>query len=232
MSERNPLVLIVEDDAELARLNARFLKYNGYDAVVAATAAQAREAYASAAPDLFILDIELPDGDGFSLCAEFRQTTDAPILFLTGKSEARDKVKGLSLSGDYYLTKPFDSEEFLAVVKSLLRRVEQTRKKIDEASIIERGSLTLKLDDRKAFVGGRDAELTPKEFAVLLILMQNEEKEITSETIYMRVWGATMNNDANAVRLTVSRLKKKLGEDNADFAIYTKYGGGYTFTVM
>jgi len=233
MNEQNPLILMVEDDAELARLNARFLKYHGYGVVVANSVKEARVAFGKAVPDLFVLDVELPDGDGFSLSEELRKDTDAPIIFLSGKSETKDKVKGLNAYGDYYLTKPFDSDEFLAVIKSQLRRMEQTRKKIFEASVITKGSLTLKIDERKAYVKGRDAELTPKEFAVLLLLMQNENKEISCDQIYESVWGAKMNGDPQPIRLHISRLKKKLGEENAaDFNIFTEYGRGYTFSAM
>jgi len=233
MSERAPLILIVEDDVELARLNARFLKYRGYDAVVANTVKEARAAFKKAAPDLFLLDVELPDGDGFSLCEELRQDTDAPILFLTGRTETKDKVKGLNTSGDYYLTKPFDSDVLLAVIRNLLRKSEQTRKKIDEATVLTKGSVTLRIDERKAFVEDRDAGLTPKEFAVLLILMQNEDVEVSCERIYESVWGTKMYGDPQPVRLHMSRLKKKLGEEDAsDFNIFTEYGRGYTFSTL
>jgi len=233
MTKPNPVILIIEDDVELARLNARLLKYHGYDVLVANTAAEARAVLKKSAPNLFVLDVSLPDGDGFTLCKEFRLDSDAPMIFLTGRTGTTDKVTGLCTCADYYLTKPFDSDEFIAVVQCLLRREEQNQKKIDEVSVITKGSLTLRIDERKALIMGRDAGLTLKEFAVLLILVQNEEKEVSSEVIYTSVWGATMNNDANAVRLTVSRLKKKLDEENAiDFAIFTKYGGGYVFSKM
>ena len=232
-SERKPLILIVEDDEEMARFNARMLKRGGYDALVAHNAAEARTLARcrERKPDLFVLDIELPDGDGLSLCKELRSDNDAPVLFLTGRKKLEDRVIGLDTGGDYYLTKPYVMEEFMAVVQSLLRRAEQTRKKIAEATVITRGSLSLHLPQSKALVNGRDAELTPKEFAVLLLLAQNEDRELTAKEIYEHVWGTTMNNDPNAIRLHISRLKKKLDEENSnDFSILTEYGGGYTFT--
>ena len=232
-SERNPLILIVEDDEEIARFNARMLKRRGYDALIAHNAAEART-FARCherTPDLFVLDIELPDGDGLSLCNELRRDNDAPVLFLTGRKKLQDKVAGLETGGDYYLTKPYVMEEFIAVVQSLLRRAEQTRIKIAEATVITRGSLTLQLPQNRALINGRDTELTPKEFAVLLFLAQNEGKKLTAEAIYEHVWGTEMNSDPNAIRLHISRLKKKLDEENSnDFSILTEYGGGYTFT--
>ena len=233
MDEPAPVILIVEDDMGLARFNARILKRRGYAVIVANSAASARRAVTDKNPDLLIMDVTLPDGDGRSLCEEFRQFTDAPVLFLTGLSETADKLKGFDSGGDYYLTKPYDLNEMTAVVGSMLRRARQAKKMVAEASFITRGPITLNLPESRALVNGRDAELTPKEFAVLLMLAQNEGKELTSERIYSGVWGATMNNDPNAVRLQISRLKKKLGEEDQDgFAIFTEYGKGYTFTTF
>ena len=230
--DKTPLILIVEDDKDLAHLNMRLLKRQGYDALVAYNAEQARAVVRENPPDLFVFDVTLPDGSGFSLCREFRKDTHAPVLFLTGKSETKDKITGLGAGGDYYLTKPYDRDEFLAVIQTLLRREEQTRKKINEAFVIERGSVILSLSEYKAYVDGEDAELTIKEFAILKMLMQNEGKELSAETLYESVWGTTMNNDANALRLQMSRLKKKLSAGKANgFAIVTSYAGGYSFTV-
>jgi DNA-binding response OmpR family regulator len=231
MSDWKPLILMVEDDEDMARLTGRMLSRNGYEVLLAFTAAEARERARESKPDLFILDVMLPDGDGFSLCVEIRRDSDAPVLFLTGKKDPEDKVTGFERGGDYYLTKPYIREEFLAVVGSLLRRAEQTRKKIAETTELTRGTLTLLIPQGKALVGGRDAELTPKEFAVLLMLVQNEDKELTGEAIYERVWGTAMNNDSGALRRHISLLKKKLGEENTDgFSIVSFYGGGYAFT--
>jgi DNA-binding response OmpR family regulator len=229
MSDIRPLILIVEDDEEMAQFNARLLLRQGYGSLVAHTAAEARKLFMENKFDLYVLDVTLPDGDGLSLCTEFRRKSDAPVLFLTGKSETEDKVKGLDNGGDYYLTKPYDKMEFIAVVESLLRWAEQMQKKIDEVISISKGPLTLKFNEKKAYVNGRDAELSPKEFAILFLFMQNENKDLTYEQIYKIVWGADMNNDSNALRHSISRLKKKIDKENADdFAIVNKQGIGYS----
>ena len=233
MSERIPLILTIEDDEDMARLNGRFLKRQGYDVVIANTAAEARAHYEANIFDLLVIDIELPDGDGLSLCEEFRRDADVPVLFLTGRTKTDDKVKGLKAGGDYYLTKPFDRDEFLAVIQSLLRKEEHTQKRIAESTVIERGPLVLKLNESKAYLNGSDVELTPKEFAVLFILVKNEDKELSYETIYEHVWGTAMNNDSCALRQQISRLKKKLDEENTDrFSILNEHGKGYTFTTV
>lgn len=235
MTEKNPLILMAEDNEDMARLNARMLKRKGYDVLLALNAAQARVFALNNTPDLFVLDIELPDGDGFDLCKEIRRNNDAPVLFLTGRKAPEDKVKGMNVGGDYYLVKPYSMEEFVAVVKRLLEKTEQMKSKLDkavrEATIITRGILTLNIPLRKAYINGNDAGLTQKEFAVLLILVQNEDKEMPGEEIYRSVWGTTMNNDTNTINVHISHIKKKLGAENTDdFSILTKYGGGYTFT--
>lgn len=233
MDEQKQLILIVEDDEEMARFNARLLKRQGYETNIAYTAAEARSLFRDKPPDLLVLDIELPDGDGRSLCGGFRRESDVPILFLTGKTETKDRIEGLNTGGDYYLTKPYEKDEFVAVVKSLLRRMEQARKKVEEAFVIRRGPITLMLSERKAYIDGRDAGLTQKEFAVLLMLVQNEDKEISCEQIYETIWGIKMNNDPRPVRLHISRLKKKLGEEKTNgFYILTGYGKGYTFSLQ
>lgn len=231
MNEKKPLILIIEDDEELAELNARLLRRLGYETQTANSAAKARELFQAEQYDLIVLDIVLPDGDGHSLCEEFRRISDAPALFLTGRTAIEDKIKGLDKGGDYYLTKPYDREEFIAVVKSLLRRAEQAQKKVEEAYAINCGSLTLMLTERKALVESRDAGLTNKEFDILSLLVQNEDKKLSSETIYQSVWGYEMNIDTGIIRKHISMIKKKLDAENTDaFAIVTGYGGGYTFT--
>ena len=230
MLESKPLILIVEDDEELAQLNARLLARQGYAVMVAHTAAKAREIISLHSVDLFVLDITLPDGSGLSLCNEFRKGTEAPILFLSGKTETKDKVAGLDAGGDYYLTKPCDKNEFLAVIQCLISRSLRARQMSYSASVITKGALTLKLDEREAFVNGRDVGLSPREFTTLLLLVQNEDKKLTYEYIYETVWQAEMNNDTRALRQQISRIKKKLGEETHGFSIYNEQGVGYVFS--
>ena len=227
------IILTVEDDVDLALFNARLLTRQGYAVLIAHTAVEARALASEHDPDLLILDIQLPDGDGMALCADLRRGTDAPILFLSGISETSEKVTGLQTGGDYYLTKPCDKDEFLAVVNSLLRRVNLAHERVSRAVIIDKGSLTLNLDERRAFINGLDAELTQKEFAILALLVQNEDRELSYDLIYETVWGAQMNGNPTALRKQISRIKRKLNEDHAkDFAIFNQHGVGYTFSCM
>lgn len=225
------VILTVEDDVDLSQLNARLLRRQGYEVHIAHNVAEAHALADERKFDLLILDIQLPDGDGLSLCKDLQAVSDAPVLFLTGLTETEDRIAGLQSGGDYYLTKPYEKNEFLAVVQSLLRRAVQTRDRITWASSVTRGSLTLKLSERKALVNGRDAQLTSKEFTILAMLVQNEGKELKYEELYEAVWGVSMNENPTALRKQISRIKKKLDEENAiDFAIFNEHGIGYTFS--
>ena len=232
MTEPNPMILIVEDDIEMAHLNARFLKRNGYEVEVASTVFEARLLMKACSPELVVLDIGLPDGDGLDFCNELRESSDLPVLFLTGRTEIADKVAGLNAGGDYYLTKPFDRDEFLAVVQSLLRRSELTKRSVDAASLLTVGAVTIDMEERHAILGEYSIKLTPMEFNLLLVLMRNAGKELSHEEIYRSVWGVEMGTNSGALRQLVFRLKRKLGEEDSEhFAIINEQGKGYAFIV-
>jgi DNA-binding response OmpR family regulator len=231
--KKSPLLLILEDDIEVAGLNSRLLKRRGFDTIVAYSVQEAREMLKSCAPDLLVLDVSLPDGSGFELCRELRASADTPVLFLTGKTEVKDKVEGLNIGGDYYLTKPYDRDEFLAAVQSLLRRAEHTQKRIDEAAVIKRGCLTIDTQAKRAYMNGKNAILTPTEFDLLLVLIRNENRGLASDELYSAVWNAPLNANTSTLRKTISSLRKKIDEESTDdFSIVTSYGKGYMFTTQ
>lgn len=238
MSERQT-VLLVEDEKDVLMVNARLFARRGYDV---RTAQSCTEAYPKLkeTPDLLILDIMLPDGSGYDICQAFRQNSDHPVIFLSGKGQIADKVQGLQQGGDYYLTKPYDTSELLAVVDMLLKRHLQAVQKRQQASVICKGSLVLEVDNSRALCDGRDAGLTArdagltaKEFSLLLMLVRNEEKVVSPQELYERVWGMEAADDVRTVRFHIANLRKKLDADNApDFDIVSVYGKGYMFTTM
>lgn len=238
MSERQT-VLLVEDEKDVLMVNARLFARRGYDV---RTAQSCTEAYQKLkeTPDLLILDIMLPDGSGYDICQAFRQNSDHPVIFLSGKGQIADKVQGLQQGGDYYLTKPYDTSELLAVVDMLLKRHLQAVQKRQQASVICKGSLVLEVDNSRALCDGRDAGLTArdagltaKEFSLLLMLVRNEEKVVSPQELYERVWGMEAADDVRTVRFHIANLRKKLDADNApDFDIVSVYGKGYMFTTM
>ena len=177
---------------------------------------------------MLILDIMLPDGSGMDICRNFRKSSDNPVIFLTGKSEVSDKVEGLGNGGDYYLTKPYSFDELIAVVSRLLTRHTKAEKK---QVIITKGPITLDISKNKALVNGKDAHLTAKEFALLLVLIENENKIFSPEELYEFVWGAPSADDTRTIRFHIGNLKRKIDTKNAeDYDIVSVYGKGYLFT--
>lgn len=180
MNEMKSLILMVEDEEQVLNTNCRMLRRRGYDVRTAQTAAEACHQLEEQLPDLLILDIMLPDGNGLDICRRFREKTMNPVLFLTGKSDIRDRVEGLQQGGDYYLTKPYNFDEFLAVIQMLLERQKRMEEKIKEKFQSSRqitiGSLRLDLSDGHAYLNNADTGLTRTEFSLLRLLAENQEK--------------------------------------------------------
>ena len=219
MSEK---ILLVEDDANIQNLNRRALLRHGYHVVEAGTFSEGKALAQSESPDLIILDIMLPDGNGLELCEQLRAGSNVPILFLSAKSEKAEIVEGLEAGGDDYLAKPYDLNELLARVKVLLRKAGSMPK------IITKGSLTLRLNSNQAFVNGVDIGLSHSiEFSLLRIFVQEENRVLSAEYLYEEVWGQPMAGSEAAIRTAVSAVRKKL--DGSGYTIDTVYGKGYRF---
>jgi DNA-binding response OmpR family regulator len=216
-------ILLVEDNREIQEINKRLLiQCGGYHVRLAKNLAEARECLSEAEPDLIVLDIMLPDGNGLDFLEELRLTTDIPVLLLTALSEPGDTVKGLRAGGDDYLPKPYNNDELLARIESLLRRVSHPPK------TLTKGRLMLNVNSGMAFIDGRDLLLSPKEFAVLLFLAQNEGKTVNAENLYQEVWGLPLFNK-QTLKNRISELRKKLENATSDCYIESVRGEGYCF---
>lgn len=215
-------ILLVEDNPDIIKINRTALDMSGYRVLVAGTLEQGRGLLEQEHPDLIILDILLPDGSGLSFCEEVRKTSGMPILFLSALGENRDIVNGLLRGGDDYLPKPYDLDVLLARVEALLRRTGNGAE-----TIVTRGALTMDTVSQCVMVNGIDILLTPKEFAILLYLVQNEGHEVQTELLYKAAWRRPMANDTRAVKTAVSRLRKKI--EPAGFQINFVRGAGYRF---
>ncbi len=203
MDNYKSTVLIVEDNADILELNKRKLTRSGLNVLTSTNLAQARVCLDKYNVDLIILDVMLPDGNGFDFCKEVKQKNDIFILFLTGKTQTEDKLIGLNGGGDYYLTKPYDFDEFVAVVKSLLRR-----KNSDEIKI---GSLCINRSIMIATVQGVDLILSPKEFTLLTVLAANINSPLSSEELCKKCWQYNDTSNTDSILWTsLSRLRKKL----------------------
>ena len=228
MNEKKSLILMVEDEEQVLNTNCRMLQRRGYDVRTAQTVSEVCHQLEEQLPDLLILDIMLPDGNGLDICRHFREKTMNPVLFLTGKSDIRDKVEGLQQGGDYYLTKPYNFDEFLAVIQMLLERQKRIEEKFQASRQITIGSLRLDLSDGHAYLNNADTGLTRTEFSLLRLLAENQEKIFSAKELYEAVWGSCAGTDTNTVRRHIFNLRVKIGaEDTDEYDIVSVYGKGY-----
>jgi len=218
---KGKLILLIEDNFEIQNTNRRMLELNGYRVETAMDLTQAWQALERMAPDLIVADIMLPDGSGLEFVRQIRERTQTPILFLSALGEKSDIVEGLRAGGDDYLAKPYDYDEFLARIETLLRRAGQV------PETIIKGKLVLNLMSQEAYVNGVDLLLTPKYFSLLLFFIQNESCVMNTDYIYEKVWGKSMAGDTQALNTAVSRLRKKLKDSG--YTITAEYGKGYCF---
>jgi DNA-binding response OmpR family regulator len=216
-------VLVVEDESSIASFVALYLKNAGYAVRTAATGSDALAQAESERPDLIVLDLMLPDIDGIEVCRRIRQRSDVPILMLTARDEDVDKIIGLEVGADDYLTKPFNPRELVARVKSILRRSTPERRE-RESEVITHGDLHVDSGRREVHVGDDEIQLAPKEFDLLWELLDHRGLVLTRDQLLERVWGYTFAGDTRTVDVHVRQLRRKLGEASP---IVTVWGVGY-----
>jgi DNA-binding response OmpR family regulator len=219
-------VLVVEDESSIASFVALYLKNAGYAVRTAATGSEALAQAGSAQPALIVLDLMLPDIDGIEVCRRIRKTSDVPILMLTARDEDVDKIIGLEVGADDYLTKPFNPRELVARVKSILRRATPERRQI-ESKQLRHGDLVIDAGRREVRVGEQEIQLAPKEFDLLWELLDHRGLVLTRDQLLERVWGYTFAGDTRTVDVHVRQLRRKLGDASP---IVTVWGVGYKVT--
>jgi DNA-binding response OmpR family regulator len=229
---------MVEDNADVLRLNGKWLAEAGFDTRSAVTLAEAQRILESASPDIVVLDILLPDGDGLAFLPKLRRLCDAPVLFCSSRNEDRDVLRGLEAGGDDYIPKPYNVDILVARVNAMWRKERKNREKPQTPPLTaktperatERGPLRLDLLAGRAYVDGADANLTPKEFALLLTLVQNEGRTLSAKELYETVWGLPAAADTRTLWPHISGLKKKLSAGGrASLSVESVYGKGYRF---
>jgi DNA-binding response OmpR family regulator len=221
-----PSILIIDDDAKLNQLLKDYLKDFGFDVATATHPAKGLKKLKQTAPDLVILDIMLPEMDGFEVCRTIRQTSDVPIIMLTARGEITDKVVGLELGADDYLAKPFEPRELVARIQSVLRR---TRLLTDTRSL---SFNRLVIDPAKqiARLDGKPVDLTTNEFRALVLLAANAGKVLNRDQLLQELRGIDCDAFNRSVDITVSRLRQKLKDNpKAPEFIKTVWGSGYVF---
>lgn len=222
-TEKSKQLLLVEDNKKIMHGNQRLFGLAGFETTAALTLAEARASIAERRPDAIILDIMLPDGSGLDFMQELRESenADIPILLLTGLTTPEDIIRGLTSGGDDYLTKPYDFPILLARVKALLRRAQRV------PEVITKDHLTLNIASGVAMLDTTDLLLNKKEFALLLIFLQNPEHYIDGEYLYEKVWNAPMTGNTQALKSTLTRLRTKLA--GSGWNITSSRGEGYIF---
>ena len=223
MATRGQTVLVVEDEASIASFVALYLKNAGYRVQTAGTGQEALDALSHDRPDLVILDLMLPDIDGIEVCRRIRRGSDLPILMLTARDEDVDKIIGLEVGADDYLTKPFNPRELVARVKSILRRAVPERRESQERQLAH-GPLQIDAGRREVHVDGEEVQLAPKEFDLLWELLDHRGLVLTRDQLLERVWGYTFAGDTRTVDVHVRQLRRKLGDASP---IVTVWGVGY-----
>ncbi len=222
-----PNILITEDEETILELLKTGLAYEGYSVTCEKTGAGCLERLLQkdSKIDLVILDIMLPDIDGFKILKKLRtRDISIPVLMLTAKKDIEDRVTGLDLGADDYLTKPFSFEELVARIRALLRRTQ----KHTEPQFLEAGDIKLYPDTREVFKKDKKISLTPTEFSLLELLMRHPKRVFTRQTLLNRVWGYDYIGDTNIVDVHISHLRNKI-EDRPPKLIRTHYAIGYAF---
>ncbi len=228
MNEK-PLIMIVDDDPNIAQLINLYLTKDGFDTVIYGRGDEALEAFRQNPPTLMVLDIMLPGMDGLTVCREVRKISQIPIIMLTAKDETFDKVLGLELGADDYVTKPFEGKELLARIKAVLRRAAPAGESQDLLSF---PGLTISLEKYEVYYQGKLIDMPPKELEVLYFLASHQNRVFTREQLLEQVWGFDFYGDSRTVDVHVKRLREKLpGCEQLGWQIRTVWSVGYKFEV-
>lgn len=222
-------ILIVDDERNIVELVRLYIEKEGFEAVCAYSGNEALEKFREENPDLIVLDLMLPGIDGWQICREVRKVSQVPIIMLTAKSDTFDKVLGLELGADDYMTKPFDPKELLARVKAVLRRSEVQTKPSNGEVTFEK--LSVNIDNYELTLNGEQVDAPPKEIELLHFLASNPNRVYTREQLLEEVWGFDYFGDSRTVDVHIKRLREKLEGIEADWQLKTVWGVGYKFEV-
>lgn len=221
-------ILVVDDERAIAEILKYNLEKEQYEVILAFDGEDALEKVRSSSPDLVILDIMLPGKDGFQVCREIRSQSRLPIIMLTAKESEIDKVVGLEMGADDYITKPFGTQEFLARVKAVLRRTAPQDSFLQERLVF--GEIEIDLNLRDVYKQGEAIDLTFREFSLLYYLARNQGHVFSREKLLNDVWGYSFAGEERTVDVTIRRLREKIENNPADPEyICTKRGVGYYF---
>lgn len=222
-------IMVVDDDSNICELLRLYLEKEGYEVVLAFDGAEALKQFAKEKPSLILLDVMMPELDGWQVCREIRKQSDCPIIMLTAKNELFDKVLGLELGADDYVVKPFEAKEVIARVKAVLRRcgLDQSRQNTE----VRFDGLYINMDNYELRVNGKQIDTPPKEMELIFHLASNPNRVYTRDQLLDEVWGFEYYGDSRTVDVHIKRLREKLDSVSEKWSLKTVWGVGYKFEV-
>jgi DNA-binding response OmpR family regulator len=230
MPVKKTTIVAADDDPQLLRLMTRNLEFEGYEVIPVSDGQQALDQIEAQVPDLVLLDVMMPKMDGFSVCYRVREFSSVPIILVTARGQDQDKVRGLDLGADDYLTKPFSVDELLARVRAVLRRAHFTATEQAQTlrTTISIGELTIDFGQHLVYMRGQEVPLTPTEYNIIAYLAQNAGRVVTQDLLLEYVWGSEYIGESHMLQVNINRLRRKLEVDPAHPRyILTKTGVGY-----
>ena len=234
MPAKKMTILTAYDDPQLLRLVMRNLQLEGYEVLMASDGKQALEQIEAHQPDLVLLDVMMPKLDGFTVCQRVREFSSVPIIIVTARGQDQDKVRGLDLGADDYLTKPFSVEELLARVRAVLRRSQfVANDRAVAAQTMTIGDLTIDFTQHLVTMAGREITLTPTEYRIISYLAQNAGRVVTQDLLLEHVWGPEYLGESHMLQVNINRLRHKIEVDPVRPGyILTKVGIGYMLSLQ
>ena len=225
----NERILIVDDDTNICELLRLYLEKDGFQTDIVTDGIKAIEVFNSVNPELVLLDIMLPGMDGWLICREIRKTSQTPIIMLTAKGETFDKVLGLELGADDYITKPFETKEVIARIKAVLRRSSSVSSTTETTKEVNFDKLSINLTNYELKVDGKAIDTPPKELELIFHLANNPNRVYTRDQLLDEVWGFEYYGDSRTVDVHVKRLREKLEGVSDKWELKTVWGVGYKF---
>lgn len=220
----NNTILVVDDDRNILQILELYLKKAGFSVVTCADGGSALGVFHETRPALVVLDVMLPGKDGWTILHDIRTESETPVIMLTAKGDTGDRVQGLDLGADDYMSKPFDAKELIARIKAVLRRAVPE----DPERVISLPGLLVSLENYTVVIDGRQLEMPPKEIELLYFLASHSGKVFTRDQLLEQVWGFSFYGDSRTVDVHVKRIREKIGE-NHPWQLRTVWGVGYKF---
>jgi len=226
MPSKKTLVLVVDDDIRMLRMMKRILELEGFQVLIANNGDSALKTFDKETPDLVLLDIMMPDMDGYAVCQRIREFSQVPIIMVTARGDDKEKVEGLDIGADDYVTKPFSASELAARVRAVLRRI-GSRDQPQEA-VFHYQDLIIDFTSRRVMVNNEELKLTSTEYKLLSYISLNAGRVVTPDQLLNKVWGEEYIGAPHLLQVNIARLRKKLGDDaKRPTYILTRPGIGY-----